>query len=340
MLLSRRFLLLFLLIAYFNTLLASQDFVKRPEVQAFVQEMVNTHDFKKETLLALMDAVVLQPQIINAMNAPYEKKPWDLYKQLFLNQDRIQGGIEFWKNNHAYLAQAEKKYGIPPQLIVAVIGVETLYGRKQGQYRVLDALATLAFDYPSRAPFFKKELKEFLLLCREHKVSPTAYFGSYAGAMGKPQFMPSSYRHYAVSFKEKGPIDLMHDDAAVIASVANYFYRHGWKVAQPVAQPAEVHGSAYKRIQKEQSGQYFQTKALAAVGIKPLLMPYTASEKLGFIEFMTSSGSEFWLTYPNFYVITRYNTSPQYALAVHLLSQALEQQWAQVKKSQQAPQSA
>lgn len=242
----------------------------------------------------------------------------------------MQGGIQFWKQNQAILKQAEAKYGVPANIIVAILGVETRYGQRQGDYRVIDALSTLAFDYPPRAPFFKKELGEFLLLSREHHTPPTDYLGSYAGAMGKPQFMPSSYRYYADDFLGNSKKDLMHDDQAVIASVANYFHQHGWKPSAAVAQPAQVRGYALRHINMSLKTANYPLWKLKQEGVSPLSSPFHTAQKAGLIQLDTKTGHEYWVAYPNFYVITRYNTSPQYALVVYLLSEQLKQEWAKV----------
>lgn len=307
---------------------ADNALVQRKEVQNFINYMVKNHNFNRKELTAIIQEAAFQPQIIESMEKPYEKKNWDTYRQLFVTPQRIQGGIDFWKANQQALLKAEQKYGVPANVIVAIIGVETLYGKNQGNYRVLDALSTLAFNYPKRAEFFTKELKEYLLLCREHKVPPTQYFGSYAGAMGKPQFMPSSYRYYAVDFTGNPKKDLMNDNQAVIASVANYIHKHGWNLNQGVAQPAKVEGNQIKQINTSNKSALYNFKQLAAAGIKPLTASLNHPTKVGVIELTTEAGPEYWLAYPNFYVITRYNTSPQYALAVYLLAQQLKNQWA------------
>lgn len=308
------------------TAFADEAFVNRKEVQNFINQMVKEQHFNRQELVNTMRSVQIQPQIIESMNKPYEKKSWDTYKNLFLTTERVQAGLEFWRQNKAILQKAEKRFNVPANIIVAIIGVETLYGKHQGNYRVLDALSTLAFNYPRRAPFFTKELKEYLLLCREHKVNPTAYLGSYAGAMGKPQFMPSSYRYYAADFSGNPKKDLMNDDNAVIASVANYFHKHGWKMNQGIAQPALVNGGA-KNINTDLKQATYQLLQLEKAGVKPLTAAYSVPKKVGLISLTTDTGSEFWLAYPNFYVITRYNSSPQYAMAVYLLSQQLKSHW-------------
>lgn len=302
-------------------------FIQRKDVQQFIKSMVKEHQFNAKELTETLNQVQIQPQIIESMEKPYEKKNWDVYRDLFLTPKRLKGGLDFWAANKETLERAQKRYGVPPEIIVAILGVETLYGERQGENRVLDALATLAFNYPKRAPFFTKELKEYLLLCREHGVPATQYKGSYAGAMGKPQFMPSSYRYYAVDFNNKGRRDLISDNADSIGSIANYFHKHGWRVNGGVAQPAKLSGLKAKRIQMNPKTANYNYAQLVAAGIKPITASQHHPSRAGLIELMTDEGKEYWLAYPNFFVITRYNSSPQYALVVYLLSQQLKQQW-------------
>ena len=307
---------------------ADTAFTQRKDVQNFINSMVKQHHFNKKQLTEVMNQVVLQPQIIESMDKPFEKKNWDVYKDLFLTPQRVKGGLDFWAANQKALDRAQKRYGVPPEIIIAILGVETLYGERQGDNRVLDALATLAFNYPKRSPYFTKELKEYLLLCREHKVPATYYKGSYAGAMGKPQFMPSSYRYYAVDFNNKGRRDLIADNADAIGSIANYFHKHGWKLNGGIAQPAKISGWSYKHIQMNPKTANYNFAQLEAAGIKPVTASIHHPGRAGVIELITDEGNEYWLAYPNFFVITRYNSSPQYALVVYLLSQQLKQQWA------------
>ncbi|KTD64980.1 lytic murein transglycosylase B [Legionella shakespearei] len=302
-------------------------FVQRKDVQQFIKSMVKEHQFNAKELTQTLNQVQLQPQIIESMEKPYEKKNWDVYRAIFMTPQRVQGGLDFWAANRATLERAQKRYGVPPEIIIAILGVETLYGERQGDHRVLDALATLAFNYPKRAPFFTKELKEYLLLCREHGVPATQYKGSYAGAIGKPQFMPSSYRYYAVDFNNKGRRDLVNNDADSIGSIANYFHKHGWRLNGGIAQPAKVAGWKAKRIHTNPKTANYNYAQLIAAGIKPITASQYHPTRAGVIELMTDEGKEYWLAYPNFFVITRYNSSPQYALVVYLLSQQLKQQW-------------
>lgn len=306
---------------------ADEALLQRKEVIQFMDQMVNEHHFERKQLIETIKEAKFQPQIIESMDRPYEKKTWDVYKALFLTPQRVEAGIQFWQENQESLARAQNEFGVPAQVIVAIIGVETLYGKHQGNYRVLDALSTLAFNYPKRSEFFTKELREYLLLCREQGVPVTQFMGSYAGAIGKPQFMPSSYRFYAVDFTGNGKRDLVGNDQDVIGSVANYFHKHGWKLGENVAQPAQVRGWRYKKLVTNSKRADYEYKRLTAIGVKPVAPPASHPSKAGVIELTTQDGQEYWLAYPNFYVITHYNTSPQYALVVHLLSQQLLNQW-------------
>ena len=305
-------------------------FIRRPDVHAFIESMVKQYHFNEKQLTAIMSQVQLKPQIIQSMDKPYEKKNWDVYKNLFLTPARLKGGLVFWRTNHKTLEQAQKKYGVPAEIIVAILGVETLYGERQGQFRVLDALSTLAFNYPKRSAYFTKELKEYLLLCREHKVPATQYLGSYAGAMGKPQFMPSSYRYYAVDFSNTGTRDLINDNADVIGSIANYFHKHGWKTNEGVAQNAQIRGYGYRRLFINPKTANYNYSQLTAAGIKPITASFNHPSRAALIELITDKGNEYWMAYPNFFVITRYNSSPQYALVVYMLSQQLKKQWTEI----------
>lgn len=308
---------------------ADWKLVERRDVQLFVNDLVTHYHFDRKELIHTLAQAKFQPQIIESMEKPYEKKSWDVYKNLFLTQQRLDAGVAFWKANQTSLAQAQRQFGVPASVIVAIIGVETLYGKHQGNYRVLDALTTLAFDYPKRSEFFTKELREYLLLCREHGMPATQYMGSYAGAMGKPQFMPSSYRFYAVNFAGHGKVDLMSEDRDVISSVANYFHQHGWKMNDSVAQPAIVRGVRYHKLITNNKIPNYSFKQLITTGVRPTNTLSNHPEKAGLIELTTEHGQEYWVAYPNFYVITRYNTSPQYALVVYLLAQQLGHQWSE-----------
>lgn len=307
---------------------ADSALVHQKNTQTFIQELVKKDHFDRRQLQTILTAAKYQPQIIESMQRPYEKKDWDVYRDLFLTQERLNAGLQFWKQNHQSLAKAEQEYGVPAEMIVAILGVETLYGKRQGNYRVLDALTTLAFYYPPRAEYFKRELREFLLLCREHDVSATQYMGSYAGAMGKPQFMPSSYRTFAVQYDggKKRP-NLMSEDRDVISSVANYFKKHGWQSKQMVVEKAQVSKEAIQQVALNSRSPNYPFITLLKAGIRPEASVRFHPHEAGLLELTTAIGPEYWLAYPNFYVITKYNTSPQYALVVHLLAQSLRQHY-------------
>jgi membrane-bound lytic murein transglycosylase B len=289
--------------------------------------MVKQHHFNAQNLTETMNQVKLQPQIIESMERPYEKKNWDVYRDVFLTPQRLKGGLDYWAANQKTLERAQKRFGVPPEIIIAILGVETLYGERQGEYRVLDALATLAFNYPKRAPYFTKELKEYLLLCKEHGVPATKYKGSYAGAIGKPQFMPSSYRYYAIDFNNKGMRDLISNNDDSIGSIANYFHKHGWKLNEGIAQHAKLTGWRFRHLQTNPKTANYSYPQLEKAGVRPVTASHNHPNRAGLIELVTNQGKEYWLAYPNFFVITRYNSSPQYALVVYLLSQQLKKQW-------------
>jgi len=318
----------FFLLFTSNANYANDALVHRKEAKLFVEKMVRQYHFDRKQLNAVLREAVYQPKIIESMERPFEKKTWDIYKDLFLQPERVQAGLAFWQANQKALERAEKEFGVPPPMIVAIIGIETLYGKHQGNYRVLDALTTLAFYYPKRSGFFTKELGEYLLLCREKGVPVTHFLGSYAGAIGKPQFMPSSYRFYAVDYTGTGKPDLVNSNADAIGSVANYFHRHGWKRNEGVIEPVSVRGSHYKNLAMNTRAAGYEYKQLLKAGIKPSSFRMKPPVKAGLIELTNNKGQEYWLAYPNFYVITHYNTSPQYALVAYLFSQQLVNQWA------------
>ncbi len=302
---------------------ANADYSGQANVRAFIDRMVAEHDFDQAGLNALFTQVEKKQAIIDAMNRPAEKtKTWAEYRAIFLRNNRIEGGADFWRDNAEALARAEQTYGVPAEYIVAIIGVETLYGKITGNYRVMDALSTLAFDYPRRADFFVRELEQYLLLTREHQQDPLAHTGSYAGAMGFGQFMPSSYRHYAVDFDGDSVPDIWNNATDAIGSVANYFARHGWQPgAQVVMRARPAMGFTHKELNSLnkplRSIDAWQNLGLAPIESVDWSQPAMAVELEG------EDGLEYWLGFNNFYVITRYNRSPMYALAVHQLAQAL-----------------
>ena len=296
------------------------DYAQRPEVQAFIEHVSRKHGFDPAELRELFAGVRQQKSILRAIAKPAEAKPWYQYRRIFLTPERIQGGVAFWDEHAAAIERASQEFGVDPQIIVAIIGVETLYGRRTGRYPVLDALATLGFDYPKRGRFFRGELEEFLLLTREERMDPKAIKGSYAGAMGIGQFIPSSYRAYAVDFDGDGRRDLWDPEDA-IGSVAHYFERHGWIRGAPVAVKARVEGDDYRKLPRKGAKPVVPVAMLERHGVHPPSGALDGVSKVVFLEYdQGPARKEYWLGFDNFYVITRYNRSPLYAMAVYQLS--------------------
>nr|WP_323845219.1 lytic murein transglycosylase B [Microbulbifer sp. GG15] len=291
--------------------------------QAFVEYMVEKHDFDREELLALMREAKLKESILKAIKRPAEKaKPWYEYRKIFLTPQSIAGGVDFWDKNAKALAEAEKKYGVPAEMIVAIIGIETRYGGNMGGYRVLDALATLAFNYPRRSAFFTKELENFLLLTRDQGMDPTGLKGSYAGAMGFGQFMPSSYRAYAVDFNSDGHVDIWTDTEDAIGSVANYFARHGWLPLEPVVVLANPRPNADMTIVNDSLDTNWTVGELAEKGF-PTTAQVEPDMPASVFSLETENGKQYWIGLNNFSTITRYNRSRLYAMAAYDLAQEI-----------------
>lgn len=308
-----------------NSVLLSSAALANTDEQAFIDKMVKEHQFDAAEISSLLNQAKKQQSIIDAMSRPAEKRlNWGQYRKIFITDKRIKGGMKFWKENQAILEQAEKTYGVPAQIITAIVGVETYYGRITGKYSVLDSLYTLGFHYPPRAKFFRSELEEFLQLAREEGVSPTEPLGSYAGAMGRPQFISSSFRAYAVDFDKDGKRDIWENNADVIGSVANYFKRHGWKAGEPVAQLVT---GAKKGFDEEIKAGYKPSLDVKALIDKGIILGSSLDKnaKVALLEMESDDGNEYWVTSPNFYSITRYNHSPLYAMAVFQLSEAIRQ---------------
>lgn len=300
---------------------ANMDFVNRSDVQAFIHKMVTKHDFNRHQLITVFNAVKMRPRVIQSVKYPLEQKPWYSYQILFVTNWRIRQGVKFWEKHADSLARAERMYGVPASIIVATIGVETKYGKQTGDYPVIDALANLAFSDSPRAPFFRKELEEFLLLSREQHLNPLKILGSYAGAIGQPQFMPSSYRRYAVNFSGNESIDLSNDTSDVIGSIANYYKKMGWRSNEPVAMPASLKMYRYQNLFADQNNPLkIWTSQLPQYGLMPL-GNIANDQKVKIIELSGYYGNEYWLGFHNFDVIKRYNPSNLYAMAVFQLSQ-------------------
>lgn len=305
---------------------AFADLSEQPVLmKQFIADMVAKHQFAETELEALFQAVEIKENILETMAKPAESMPWYKYRQIFMQQSRIDGGVQFWRENEAVLNAVKAKFHVPPEIITAIIGVETRYGAHTGSYRVIDALSTLAFGYPKRAKFFTSELEHFLLLCREQDMDPLLPQGSYAGAMGVPQFMPSSYRAYAADYEEDKRKDIWSNTADVIASVANYFAVHQWREDEAVAYRVSAEGEAYRQYLTSGLEPDATVKQLSDAQVSvPETIAQTETVKL--MAFEQEKGEELWVGLHNFYVITRYNRSPLYALAVYQLSQAIADQ--------------
>ncbi|MCR4302882.1 MAG: lytic murein transglycosylase B [Gallionella sp.] len=307
-----------------------------PGIPEFIDEMVARHHFKRAELEKVFDRAQHLPVVIEAISRPATTKPWLEYRAAFVNPERIRLGLKFWNKYRQALQSAEQKYGVPQEIILAVIGVETVYGQDAGTFRTLDALTTLAFDYPRRAEFFRNELENYLLLAREQQLDLLAIRGSYAGALGIPQFMPSSYRNLAVDFNGNNRIDLLREAGDAIGSVANYLKSYGWDAGnQHTGDPLSNEGAAQLKhpvavqVQVRENngiGETAATRTLAAwsaAGVAPG-EDIDQAETARLIDFTLAESKEFWLVFNNFEVIARYNNSDFYAMSVFQLAEALK----------------
>lgn len=299
--------------------------LKRPEIVSFVNDVVARDPLKRKAVLALLAKAEPQPKIIDLMTRPAEKvTPWWEYREHFLTDERVAMGVQFWADHRQTLEKISAERGIAPEYLIALIGVETRYGRTTGKFRVLDALATLAFDYPPRSEYFRSELEQFLLLANEDKLNPLTTTGSYAGAMGAPQFMPSTYRRYAIDADSDNKRDLWTDWDDIIASVANYLQDHGWQSGGPVLAEARLDPDPNFQINPGKVDLNETVDSLNAHGVKiDLALPGETPAVL--ISAEQQDGPAYRVGFKNFYVITRYNGSARYAMSVFDLAQAIVQ---------------
>ena len=318
------FVILYLVGAIFSPRVLADDYAENATAQKFFKEMEERHDFDGSELRKLFSRVYRDQRILDLMLKPAEKRlAWREYRKIFLDNVRIRNGIKFWEENERVISDASDRYGVPGEIIAAIIGVETRYGKVTGNHRVISALSTLAFDYPPRSRFFRNELESFLLLAREENKSPLELKGSYAGAMGYGQFMPSSYRAYAVDSDGDGKRDIWNSRADAIGSVANYLLAHNWEKGAGVATRVQLDSDSRELPENLFSDMRpnFTGSQLLKMGFK---VPSTHLEKMvALIRLRSDAESEYWLGEWNFYVITRYNRSPMYAMAVLQLAQAL-----------------
>ena len=299
--------------------------LERPDVVAFIDEMVREHDFDRESLAATLADAKTRPSIIRKISTPAERElSWGEYRKIFITKERIAAGTDFWLENRDMLERIEKEFGVPVEMVVGIIGVETYHGRITGRDRVIDALVTLAFDYPKRATFFRKELVEFLILAREEELDATQPLGSYAGAMGRPQFMPSSFRAYAVDATGDGKRDIWNDWADVAGSVANYCVEHGWRTDEDVVAQATL-GHGWSGPKPKPRNTLTASETVGSLSKKGVMFATNlgAESRGELLTYEGADGMEHWVGFHNFFVITKYNRSVMYALAAYQLGQVI-----------------
>jgi len=309
------------LLILFSLLATAGPVAAHPGAEAFAERLADDDEMDVEFVRRTLENAEYQQSIIDAITRPAESKPWHEYRKIFVRDTRIDGGVEFWRANRPLLERVASQFGVPVEFILAIVGVETNYGLNTGNYRVLDALVTLGFYYPRRGEFFARELAEFFRLSEEEALPLERVKGSYAGAMGLGQFIPSSYRAYAVDFDDSGSRDLWRSLPDALASVANYLSVHGWDEALPVVLPAH-------RVPQDLNEAFSPKPAhtlgeLAEMGIEFEDGGLAAETPATLIELEGEQGAEHWIGLNNFYVITRYNRSPLYAMAVTQLADEL-----------------
>jgi membrane-bound lytic murein transglycosylase B len=304
---------------------AQGGYDKRADVKAFVQGMVERHGFNEKELLFLFSRVQRREAILQAITPPPPGKgrSWNEYRGIFVNDPLVKSGAAFWRQHAETLARASREYGVPPEIIVAIIGIETIYGRNMGKWRVVDALTTLGFDYPPRAEYFRGELENYLLLARDAGFDVFSVLGSYAGAIGIPQFMPTSILKWAVDFDGNGSTDLRNSPADAIGSVANFLKQHGWRAGEPILLPATVSGTAWRPYA---DGTVLPKHPLTDIGKAGVAFSGGLPATQGIVIELENrdSPNEYRVGLMNFWVITRYNRSSFYATAVFDLGEAIK----------------
>ena len=307
---------------FYHNLTFSHD-IERDNIKIFIENMVEKHGFDKKELSSILAQAESKESILNAISRPAERTlTWNQYRDIFIKDERIEAGVKFWKEHSETLNLISEETGVSIEILVGIIGVETYYGRITGGYRVIDALSTLAFDYPKRSPFFTRELEEYLLIAKEEKMDPFDATGSYAGAMGSPQFMPSSYRAYAVDSDNDGKRDIWNNWSDVIGSVANYFIEHGWQRGNEVIVPANYDESSSK-IEIKNGLKATETVASLKYQGASFTTNMDDSHPAELLKLEQENVSNYWVGMHNFFVITKYNHSIMYGLAVHQLGQEI-----------------
>ena len=294
----------------------------RSEYEAFIEEIADKHGIARATLRRWFAQVKPLPSIIRAMNAPATSRPWYEFRKNHVSAVHIDGGARFWLRHAATLERAAREFGVPEEIITATIGIETHYGSYTGSFKILDALATLAFDYPKRAEFFRGELEQLLLIGKETSLDIAGLRGSYAGAMGMPQFLPSSYRKYAVDFDGDGKRNLWSSVPDVIGSVANYYKLHEWQPGEAVVVPASVSGTPDASLTDDITPKT-PIAEFRKLGVQPAA-PVSDDALAALLPLETEDGLQYWFGLKNFYVITRYNRSTNYAMAVYEIAQGIK----------------
>ena len=299
------------------------SFADDPAALEFARELEQRHGFQADELISQFAQTRPNATVLKLIKPPASplQRSWERYRPRFLNDRRIDGGVRFWQENAGQLAKASALYGVPEEIIVAIIGVETEYGRNMGGFRVFEALATLAFKYPPRAEFFRTELEQFLLLARENNLDPLAVKGSFAGAIGIPQFMPGSQRRYAVDFDGDQRVDLGNSVDDAIGSVGRFLEQHGWLAGQPIAVPAMTAGTPDEALLQAGIRPSLKAAELAEKGIRAEIDPQATVALIDLVS--PGRDTEYWLGFENFYVITRYNRSSFYAMSVFQLAEEI-----------------
>lgn len=301
------------------------DFSQYEELTAMIAQLEAEQIYAPGELASLFEFVNRNDNTLERIAKPAESKEWKDYRPLFMTEARIRDGLAFWDQYRDAFVRAEAQTGVPQKMILAILGVETKYGFNKGGTRVIEALATLGFDYPPRAPFFRSELREFLVLTKQNGMDPLAVKGSYAGAMGFPQFMPSSWRKLAIDFDGDGRIDLINNPVDAIGSIANYFKANGWQPGGLVTVRARISGNGYDSATSKELKTVSTLADMERQGLTPRNpLPAGATTPASGIRLQGTNGAEFWIAFNNFYVITKYNRSILYAMAAHQLADALE----------------
>lgn len=313
-----------LLMLFFTASLFGKSYAEREEGKAFIAEFLPTSTYTKAELYQIFLNVYPKQSILKLIARPAEKtKPWYQYRRIFLDDARLRNGVRFYHQHQAVLEQAYQQYGVDPFIIVAIIGVETRYGKVMGKDRVIDALATLGLSYPKRAPFFRKELATYLRMAKRYGFDVFSKKGSYAGAMGMAQFMPSSYLNYAVDYENDGVIDLWHNPNDAIFSVANYLSEHGWQVDRPIITEADMFAEIAFSFERHAHKPFTTLHQLREQGVFPLVESsrFVDDDAVGLLTLASDAETDkVWITFNNFSVITKYNTSPLYAKSVQELA--------------------